>query len=430
MLLDEQGLGKTVTAIEAALRVCHTGVLAVVPTVVAWNWQREFETWAPGWSTQVITAGHMVPSHAVDVVIVTHGLLLNPVIRRALVSRQWSATILDEAHFFRTETAKRVRRFYGSHRGGVPGDTIIENSLRVWSLTGTPTPNNPSELWTHLRFLAPSRVIGKTGQPMSFKAFRDRYCLTRPTLYGVKVVGSRNAPELREKLDGFALRRLKANVLDLPAIRFETLTLTPKAIPWELASVEAAIRPAVLAAAKDGLADDATTKQAYAAMRSASEFSAFRRLCGLAKIGPILELLDMELEGGLKKVVIFAHHIEVVTRLVGGLQKFGAVSITGATSAAARTQAVERFQTDASIRVIVCNIIAGGTGTTLTASSDVVFAELSPVPGENAQAADRCHRIGQTAPVRVRFIALAGSIDEDFTRLLRTKTKMIREVLS
>ena len=81
------------------------------------------------------------------------------------------------------------------------------------------------------------------------------------------------------------------------------------------------------------------------------------------------------------------------------------------------------------MRVIVCNIVAGGTGVTLTASSEVLFAELSPVPGENAQAANRCHRIGQREHVRVRVVSLAGTIDEDMNKILKRKTRQIREVL-
>jgi SNF2 family DNA or RNA helicase len=129
-------------------------------------------------------------------------------------------------------------------------------------------------------------------------------------------------------------------------------------------------------------------------------------------------------------VVVFAHHTAVVDELVRGLKGYNAVSITGATPAAMRDYRVQLFQDERQgVRVIICNIVAGGTGITLTAASEVVFVELSPVPGENAQAADRVHRIGQEKKVRVRVIALAGSIDEDFTELLRRKTKMIREVL-
>jgi SNF2 family DNA or RNA helicase len=103
--------------------------------------------------------------------------------------------------------------------------------------------------------------------------------------------------------------------------------------------------------------------------------------------------------------------------------------LAGDMTGKARADAVFDFQQDGGPRVIVCNIVAGGTGVTLTAASEAVFVELSWVPGENAQAADRIHRIGQGRKTRVRFLALAGTCDEAITATLRTKTKMISEVL-
>jgi len=72
--------------------------------------------------------------------------------------------------------------------------------------------------------------------------------------------------------------------------------------------------------------------------------------------------------------------------------------------------AVQSFQ-DGPARVFVGQILTAGTGLTLTAASTVVFAEVDWVPGNMAQAEDRCHRIGQDSPVRVQVMALEGSVD-------------------
>lgn len=104
------------------------------------------------------------------------------------------------------------------------------------------------------------------------------------------------------------------------------------------------------------------------------------------------------------------------------------VTVTGATAAQDRTRAVERFQRGEA-RVFVGNIVAAGTGVTLTAASELVFAEMSYVPGENVQAADRIHRIGQRNGCRVRFASLAGTLDESLVGVLRRKSDMVREVM-
>ena len=427
MLADEQGLGKTITAIRAFDLLDAPRVLVIVPTVVLFNWEAEVGLWAPGRTVQVLATGKDDLRPDVDVVVVTHGLLLRPWIREQLKrglprpegSPVWSVAVLDEAHGFKSHEAKRSLAFYNE---------LAPRCDRVWLMTGTPCPNNVGELWTHLRGLEPWR-IELDGQVMSEPRFVDRFCITRETQYGRKITGNRKdrLPELKKRLDGFILRRLKSKVLkDLPPIRFETVHLRPLKLGKALEVIEAAVSSRV-AAELEGAGD---AGEVFERLKDAEDFTRFRRLCGLAKAEPVGDLVWQELEeGGLEKVVVFAWHKDVIELLAKKLERFGVRTITGATPALERRASVEAFQTSPRVRVIVANIVAGGVGITLTAAADVVFAEQSWTPGDNAQASDRCHRIGQTERVRVRFASLAGTIDEAVTASLRTKSAMIREVL-
>jgi SWI/SNF-related matrix-associated actin-dependent regulator 1 of chromatin subfamily A len=76
-----------------------------------------------------------------------------------------------------------------------------------------------------------------------------------------------------------------------------------------------------------------------------------------------------------EKVVVFTGYQAVVDALV---EAFGSscVSITGAHSIDARQHAAAALQTDPSIRVLVGNLQAAGTGITLTAATHVVFNDL------------------------------------------------------
>lgn len=418
-LCDDPGLGKTITAIRAADQIGARRVVCIVPSCVLYNWATEFGNWSPARFVQLLDTGTARIDARADVLVTTHTLLLNARLRAALCG--WAdgtaTTVLDEAHFFRGRDAKRADAFYGE---------LVPASACAWAMTGTPMPNNAADLWRMCAGLWPETF------PESFEAFRERFCVTAWTRYGdnVKVVGNRNAPELRARLEGRVLRRRKDAVLDLPPVRFEQIALRPTRMPTDVEELQGQLRRKVLDAVAKAQAEGATEAQALEIIGEHEEFSRFRRLCGLAKVQPCVELLRMEIESGaLPKVVVFAHHADVVEGLAVSLHDLGVVTITGATSPRERADAVRRFQNDPAVRVIVCNVLAGGTGTTLTAAADIVFVELSPVPGENAQAADRIRRIGQTKPCRVRIVVLAGTLDGAIVGVLRNKTLMIREVL-
>ena len=151
-------------------------------------------------------------------------------------------------------------------------------------------------------------------------------------------------------------------------------------------------------------------------------------MCGEAKAKAAAALLIDELSTDpARKVVVFAHHASVLDTVLAALRadEIGAVEITGRIGPADRQRAVDAFQRDASVRVACCNIVAGGVGITLTAAHDVVMIEQSYVPGENLQAADRCHRIGQRESVLVRVLVLSGSVDSHVAEALALKRAML-----
>jgi SNF2 family DNA or RNA helicase len=411
-------LGKTATAIVAADRCGARSLLVVAPTVVAHNWQREIARWSPHRVVQVITNGRQEIDPWADTVVTTHGLLLRPSVFQQLVDRRWDATVLDEAHAMRNPRAKRTAHFYGLQKS--VGLGVLGASARVWALTGTPMPNHPAELWSMLYALAPDRIaLANSTVPMNWFQFRARFCVLAPSGFtpdGVKIVGAKNAEELRSRLAGFALRRKKKDHLALPPIRWGVVALTVSKLPEELLALERSV-------------GGGTPEEVIAKLEDTEQFSAWRRLCGLAKVEAAAEMLAGELEGTQHKLVVFAHHVAVVDALVKRFRPFGVLRLTGEVPAAARQAVVRAFQEDRAARVIVCNILAGGVGITLHASNDVVFVESSFVPGEMAQAADRCHRIGQEHPVAVRVLALAGSIDELCAEILARKAAMIAQVL-
>lgn len=416
LLADDQGLGKTIQVIVAADLLDVRRMLIVCPTVVLHNWAREIGEWSATRSVQVITAGKTKVDPNVGAVIVSHGLLLNDALYAQLTAETWGACVLDEAHFFRNPKAERTQRFYG-HKKKFPKPLARRTNV-LWTLTGTPMPNHPGEIWTMLAGVDPQRLTGPKGTLLSYRAFCDRFLVTQQTRYGERVLDVQNDIELRRRLQGFALRRLKSNVLDLPELRFGSTLLTVTTLPTELRKLELAFK-----AQKD-------SPDFLEWLREQNEFSTWRRLCGVAKTPPAAELIENDLElDTTAKAVVFCHHRDVAVELKSRLHEFNPVELTGGMHAAHREASVQRFQADPRVRVCVAQIVAGGTGVTLTAANLVYFVEQSFVPGDNSQATDRCYRIGQKRSVLVRSLALAGSIDELLTDTLNRKTAMVRKVM-
>lgn len=409
-LFDEQGLGKTVQALKAAFRRGGR-VLLVVPTVVSHNWAREIRRWVDSSAdVQVVSHGKEKIGSDRDWVIVPHSLMLRPAIADQL--QGFETTVIDEGHFFRNPTAQRTRQFF------LGRDPVCRRAPNCWILTGTPMPNHAGELWPMLAGIAPDR-LRQDGKLLNYGAFLDRFCVLAPNPFGTKpkIVGLKNPDELRERLKGFYLRRLKKDVLTLPPIRYGQVVLTPEEAQGEAMQT--------LEAKFGGLQGE----ELLDAMRRDTDFSTWRHECGRLKARPAVDLLRSDFESGMGKVVVFAHHLDVIATLVEGLSDYGAVALIGEKSAGERQAAVDAFQNDPKTQVCVAQIAAGGVGVTLTAASDVVMVEQSFVPADNSQCIDRCHRIGQSKSILVRFLSLAGSVDEAVAEILTRKSAMIAEVL-
>lgn len=441
-LFDQAGLGKTLSAIRGAQLAGARKVLVLAPTVVLWNWRHEILQDDPRATVQVLDGeeSRMVefpgPTEHVEWIITTHGLLLQSGIISQIVRRRWPLVVVDEAQIFRGPTSGRTNALYDLHDttervvGCEWAPHVACAADRVWLLSGTPMPNNASELFTHLRGLFPERLPRDLRE---HEAFLKHFCHVRPTRYGWKVIGNKNLPQLKAMLKGIVLRRLKKNVLkELPPIRYEVVTLRPAKMPWEIEHLNAKLGPTIVKELREAAAEDGSSAaDVFRSLKGDQEFSRLRHLTGLAKVEPVAELVKMEAEAGdLDKVFVAAWHLDVIEHFRKLMEKAGLqpMCITGSVSGAERQRLVERFQTDPKCRVAIGQIVAAGVGITLHAAADVILLESSTVPGENSQVADRLHRIGQQKHVRVRFVALADTADEDMIQILKTKTQMIREV--
>ena len=65
---------------------------------------------------------------------------------------------------------------------------------------------------------------------------------------------------------------------------------------------------------------------------------------------------------------------------------------------------MERFNADSKIFCMILSTRSGGVGVNLTGADTVIFYDSDWNPTMDAQAQDRCHRIGQTRCVLCSFL--------------------------
>lgn len=430
LIADEMGLGKTIQAI-GVCNIDHTvkDVLIICPASLKLNWKREFKKW----DVKNLSVGIVMSAEfpRTNVVIINYDLLkkFDTYVR----SREWDVLIVDEAHYLKNPKAIRTIQVVGKKDAKDEKKSIppIPAKKKVF-LTGTPILNRPSEIWTIANFLAPT-VFN------SWYGFMKRYANAYKDRFGYNVSGASNLEELQIKLrESVMVRRLKADVLkDLPAKRRQVIEFDSDGITavdqeqkqWakHKDNIEELKMAVELAKAEsEETYADAVKKLREGMTVAFGDMARVRHETALAKVPFVIEHVEDALEGG--KVILFAHHKDVVAKIVDHFGK-KCVFITGDVEIEKRQIAVDEFQNNPDVVLFVGNIKAAGVGLTLTASSHVIFAELDWTPGNMTQAEDRAHRIGQKDSVLCQHLVLAGSLDSTMAYTLIEKQEIIEKAL-
>ena len=100
-----------------------------------------------------------------------------------------------------------------------------------------------------------------------------------------------------------------------------------------------------------------------------------------------------------------------------GMAAFKSVRIDGSISSSTERQArIARFNSDTSINVFLLTTQCGGVGITLNGADRVIIFDPAWNPAVDAQAVDRCYRVGQTRDVIVYRFITCGTIEEKVYR--------------
>jgi SWI/SNF-related matrix-associated actin-dependent regulator 1 of chromatin subfamily A len=400
---DEMGLGKTIQALAyLALHPELRPALLIVPANVAGNWEDEIQLWLPREQVCRISSGKSkIPADA-TAVITTYDLARRR--EEELAKLAPKVIVSDESHYLKNIKTLRTKTVLALAR--------LKSVKSVICLSGTPLLNRPLEFYSTLSLLRPSQFN-------SWWKYTERYCGAYTHRWGRDVSGASNTEELASKLRDVMIRREKSQVLtELPAKTRSKAWFKPTA--QERRAYHRAIDEALR---------DSGTAEAIALQ----QITAARVAVSRTKVKPALTWISEYQDQGLP-VLVFAHHKEVLDGLETGCRDNGLEAgyrvgrIDGSVSQNRRTELVKAFQAG-SLDVMILSTKAAGVGITLTRASNVLFVERMWTPGEEEQAEDRVHRIGQDNAVSVRYLLAEGTVDSDMDELLEEKREILHAVL-
>jgi SNF2 family DNA or RNA helicase len=401
LIADQMGLGKTVEAIATLESKDAFPAIIVCPASLKENWRREFAKWLPHRTVNVVSGKTDIVS--CDVNVVNYDILYKFV--EPIKHLEPNGLILDESHYVKNATSKRAK-------AAKDIAASVSRSGAVLLLSGTPVMNRPAELVSQLEIMG---MLSRFGGKWSFL---KRYANAHHNGFGWDTGGASNLVELNTKLrQNCYIRRTKDEVL--------------QELPDKVRNV------VHLDVSGAGFKDYRNAENDLVSFLSANGYKAkdssehlartqvLKKLAAWAKMDAVEEWIDSFLESCDRKLVVFAHNVDVVDHLSN---KYGGFRVSGRDTLEERQRAVDAFQNDKEARVIVLNLQAGGVGITLTAGSDVVFVQMGWTPGEHDQAEDRCHRIGQKNNVQAWYLLAADTIDEDIYDLVDAKRKIVDAV--
>lgn len=399
-LFMEQGTGKTIPSLVRLLDLLKNkdidNALVVAPKSALGAWERDIELFEP-----------------MDQSILRKGITLinyDKVWRGEKKSpyyKSYGCIILDEAHFIKNRSSKRSKFLL----------KIATMSKYRYILTGTPIGNGQLEnIWSLYCFLDPYLQRGYVYSRIfegSYRTFENKYCILN--MYH-KPMSYIHVDELQDIINQCSYRVKKIDCLDLP-----------EKLPDEVIKVDLKNKSLY----KQLATESAILKYEILADNPLSRLVKLRQLCsGYLKVDPeIGDDIEVETEKTTaleeliegfeedKKLVIFAefkYSIKKISNLLTK-KKIKFVILDGDQ----KDKTIWRkFQTDKSIRIIVCQYQTASAGIDLYASDTIIYYEPTLRSTTLEQSRDRIHRTGQKNKCSYIHLLTKGTVEVDIYRAL------------
>ena len=439
---DAMGSGKSTQAIGAILLNKMDGLpyktLILCPSSVKGAWAKEIQTVTDELRPLVLESNmekrYEQYEHAnlYDVLIMSYEGFLRDYDE---IPKRFTTNILicDEIHRIANRQNKTTQVLIG---GKAIKKTFIQMAKpdSVYLLTGTPINNKLEDLYSMMKLMEPG-IFSWTG-------FSNRYCIeeeaqrwrhvggvARPTTYRT-IVGYQNEPELKAKLALHMIRRTKDELLpELPEKVFETIEIELDAEERKMYNELRKDFRTFVRGREVSVADKLSWMTRAQQICNSLETLPKSPTKKSSKLEELVRIVDAEAKN--RKIVIFSKYKTMTGIIERELRHLHPLHLNGDTPSEERTKMIATFQDpeDKKHRVFISTIKAGGVGITLTAADLVIFYDMAFTPAANAQAADRCHRLGQKNSVLVLTLKVKDSIEDRIIEICMNKQNIVDEMV-
>lgn len=366
-----------------------------------------------------------------DIYLINHDGLR--VFKEELAAKRFKKIIVDESTILKSFHG-RDPRIKGGQFGRALLDVAEHAEWRV-CMTGTPAPNNLTDLWGQFHFLDPRGTLlepsyndyrtevmdcvdlrGKASRNTAMQARDPKKWVQKPG--AAEVVGAR--------IGRIAYRvRIRDVIPELPE-----RTVICRKVPMDPEQ------------AKHYVDMDKRLRVEYQEKRITVQvlISKFTKLSQLASgwiidesssalalpVNPKVELLDSMLEDEIapdKKVIVYATYRHEIEFLQNRYKDRGAVSGYGGNSSEINIENVRRFINDPSLQLLFLHPASMAHGITLTVAHYMVFFSYTHSAEFNYQSMARIERASQKFPMWFYYLMAQRTIDEDKYATIQFKTQ-------
>lgn len=443
ILADSQGLGKTASAIIAALEGGFHKILIITTKSMKTTWKKEIEYYVDSNDIAIIYGSKWIEDKKFTIInydimrnfyhvpedivceqkeeiingkIITHivpvmvkdkrtGELVPKMkkstrkseIKKAisesvLFNSYFDCIIIDEVQKLSNNKSIRYKTIYDFLKKSYPKSIFL--------LTGTPLTNRPLNLYRILMLI--NAEITK-----DYRYYCKRYCNGREITLkkNNKTImlnnGASHLDELREKIKHLYIRRLQS---EIPG-------MVNKSVFTKYYNLDDSQKQEY-----DKLWDDYVKSQEengnYESenYRQLVEGILVRQYLAKEMAKNTIDLANDQIEYGIKVIIVCTFQDEI--SIFKNYYKEKAVVYDGKMSIKEKDEAVNKFMSDPSVMVFIGQIIACGVGLTLTSSNFLIFNSYSWVAADNLQVQDRIYRLTQTKDVTCIYQLFTDSISQ------------------